>query len=66
MALTYKNGREAKTGDKVVSPNLSVGTLIILCDKMDNYNARLQVAFNYLPYVTVNECLHIDDTEFKE
>lgn len=64
--MHYKNGREAKEGDRVVTCNLTIGTLHIVNERAENYNGRVSVSDSYAPYVTISECLHIDDTEFKE
>lgn len=60
--MHYKNGRQAHHGDEVV--NLSTGqtgiiyaiqTLATTC------NARLAVKADNNPYVTLGDCVHIDD-----
>ena len=65
--MHYKNGREAKAGDKVV--NLSNGLAGILHDvnaQSDTCNGRLAVTSQNDPYVTIGECLHLDDVAAAE
>ncbi len=60
--MHYKNGREAKQGDKVI--NLETGTAGILHDLIagsDSCNARLSPPSPNAEYVTVGKCLHVDD-----
>lgn len=60
--MHYKNGREAKAGDKVV--NLTSGRSGILHStqaQSATCNGRLAQINENDPYVTIGECLHIDD-----
>ena len=62
--MHYKNGREAKQGDIVVHLNnhySSVGVLHSLSAASDTCNARLAQTSANDPYITVKDCLHIDD-----
>lgn len=70
--MHYKNGREAKGGDPVVSiaplgtgcgatPPLT-GFLVNLMPGAESCNAQLATpGLQYFPTVTVGDCLHIDD-----
>ncbi len=65
--MHYKNGREAKPGDKVI--NLPTGLSGILHSpnaQSQTCNGRLAVASNNDPYVTLGECLHVDDVAAAE
>ena len=60
--MHYKNGREAKQGDRAV--NLESGTGGLLHDLVaasTSCNARLSPPSPNAEYVTVGNCLHIDD-----
>lgn len=62
--MHYKNGREAKAGDKVVlvskgNPVIS-GVLHTLTEAI-SCNGRVAQTSQSDPYVNVNECLHVDD-----
>ena len=65
--MHYKNGREAKNGDKVVLiPNYTGGIPCagILYDAVpgnDCCNGRLAQCSQNDPYANLAECLHIDD-----
>ena len=60
--MHYKNGREAKAGDIVVSLALGVaGILHGLNAQSTTCNGRLAALKSNDPYVTLSECLHIDD-----
>lgn len=64
--MHYKNGREAKVGDRVVrigdahNPPL-IGILHSPVVGSDTCNARLAVITPNDAYITVKECLHLDD-----
>lgn len=65
--MHYKNGREAKVGDRVV--NLTGGMVGILYDVNGNSqtcNGRLAPTSQNDPYVTIGECLHLDDVTAAE
>ena len=60
--MHYKNGREAKAGDLII--NLTIGLSGVLYSpnaQSDSCNGRLAVISQGDPYVTLKECLHIDD-----
>ncbi len=63
--MHYKNGREAKNGDKVVYiPSWGTPTIGILYDATagnDTCNGKLAVTSPQDPYPNLAECLHIDD-----
>jgi hypothetical protein len=64
--MHYKNGREAKNGDPVVSvPTHGVKVVSgILYDAVpgnDHCNGRLAAIRNDDPIANLSECLHIDD-----
>lgn len=65
--MHYRNGREAKAGDPVVyiprhGPP-ATGILYDPHDESDSCNGRLAVLTPSDPYVTIGECLHIDDVK---
>ena len=60
--MHYKNGREAKAGDKIV--NLPTGLSGVLHSpnaKSETCNGRIAAISQNDPYVTLGECLHLDD-----
>lgn len=60
--MHYKNGREAKSGDRVLS--LSSGVSGILHSTQagsTSCNGRLAAISSSDPYITIGECLHVDD-----
>lgn len=60
--MHYKNGRVAKAGDRVI--NLSYGFTGVLHSVnagSTTCNGRLAAITQNDPYVTIGECLHIDD-----
>jgi len=60
--MHYKNGREAKPGDKVVNlPSGQVGILHSVNAGSTTCNGRLAQASQNDAYVTVGECLHMND-----
>lgn len=62
--MHYKNGREAKAGDKVVSiANGTVVTGIIhsLQPGASTCNARVAPTSQSDAYVTLGDCMHADD-----
>jgi len=63
--MHYKNGREAKVGDKVVGKDcggaINAGTIVEIQPGSTTCNARLVPPGTNLLYVTLGECLHIDD-----
>lgn len=68
--MHYKNGREAKEGDKVVLledglPPVT-GVLHTTQPGSDTCNGRLALLSPNDPYVTISTCLHIDDIKAAE
>jgi hypothetical protein len=63
--MHYKNGREAKNGDKVVmiqSPGIvTAGILYNAMPGNDHCNGRLALMQQNDPYCNLKECLHADD-----
>jgi len=64
--MHYKNGREAKNGDKVVliSPYSKVPVSGILYDAVagnDYCNGKIAITTANDPYPNLKECLHVDD-----
>lgn len=64
--MHYKNGREAKNGDKVVlldaaGKPLFVGVLYEAVAGNDYCNGRLAPVSHSNPYPNLKECLHVDD-----
>ena len=60
--MHYKNGREAKAGDKVVSLAYNVAGILHSVNVQSNTcNGRIARPMESDPYVTLSECLHIDD-----
>jgi hypothetical protein len=61
----YKNGREAKNGDKVVLfPAYGTPTVGVLYDAMagnDHCNGRLAPTSQSDPCPDLKDCLHLDD-----
>ena len=63
--MHYKNGREAKNGDKVVlvspyGPPVA-GILYSAVAGNDNCNGRIAIATQSDPYTNLAETLHADD-----
>lgn len=65
--MHYKNGREAKNGDLVVNlPSVGapvVGILHSAVSTSETCNGRLALPTVGDPYVTIGECLHVDDVK---
>jgi hypothetical protein len=63
--MHYKNGREAKNGDKVVVlPTFGTPYVGILYDAVagnDYCNGRIAVTVGTDPCPNLKECLHLDD-----
>ena len=60
--MHYKNGREAKVGDKAL--NLATGECGLLHSvnaQSETCNGRLAKFSQNDAYVTIGECLHLDD-----
>lgn len=69
--MHYKNGREAKNGDKVVRicPTSGTATSGILYDATagnDYCNGRLAITSTNDPCPNLKECLHADDIKAAE
>lgn len=65
--MHYKNGREAKAGDKVI--DLTYGFAGILHSTNANSqtcNGKLAAISQNDPWVTLSECLHMDDIKIAE
>ena len=64
--MHYKNGREAKAGDKVVgisNGNVTTGILHSLQPGATTCNGRLAATTQGDAYVTIGDCLHVDDAK---
>jgi hypothetical protein len=65
--MHYKNGREAKNGDKVMlipsSGDPVVGVLIDATPGNDHCNGRLIPLSFGMGYANLSECLHVDDAK---
>ena len=60
--LHYKNGREAKNGDRIVNPGLGrAGILYNAQPQSTSFNGRMASVSDNDAYVTIGECLHMDD-----
>ena len=60
--MHYKNGRLAKSGDKVVSLTYGfAGVLHSINAGATHCNGRVAPINQNDPYVTLSECVHIDD-----
>ena len=60
--MHYKNGREAKSGDRVISLiNGQSGILHSTNAQSDCCNGRLAEISQNDPYVNIKDCLHLDD-----
>ena len=59
--MHYKNGREAKLGDKVISKDGSAGTLVSANPGSTTCNGQLVPPGAPTLYVTLKDCLHVDD-----
>lgn len=68
--MHYKNGREAKNGDKVVQVNgygaPKIGILYDAVAGNDTCNGRLAQMSQNDPCPNLAECLHIDDVITEE
>lgn len=65
--MHYKNGREAKNGDKVAWMNdygvFAVGILYDACAGNDYCNGKLALIRPNDPCPNLKECLHLDDVK---
>lgn len=63
--MHYKNGREAKVGDKIVGKdcggNPIAGTIIHLQAGTDTCNAQIVPPGVPVLWGTLKDCLHVDD-----
>lgn len=68
--MHYKNGREAKNGDKIVMiPSWGNPVIGILYDAVagnDYCNGKLAPTSPMDPSTNLKECLHLDDVSFEE
>lgn len=67
--MHYKNGREAKEGDKVVCIGggmIVTGILHSVNAQSDTCNGRLAQTSQNDPYVNIKDCLHLDDVSAAE
>lgn len=62
--MHYKNGRPAVSGDKVLNLSNNVcGILHSTNAQSSSCNGRLALLTPNDPYITVSECLHMDDVK---
>lgn len=64
--MHYKNGRAAKDGDSIVclnNGNQVAGILYLTQPGATSCNGRLAHRSSTDPYITVGECLHLDDVK---
>jgi hypothetical protein len=60
--MHYKNGREAKQGDKIINLKFGFsGVLHTVTEGCETCNGRLASISQNDPYITLSECLHVDD-----
>lgn len=60
--MHYKNGRKAVAGDNVVALNDGFcGILYNTSASSDTCNGRLAAIKSSDPYISLKECLHVDD-----
>jgi hypothetical protein len=60
--MHYKNGRPAKPGDKIVHLSSGLSGILHTPNATANTcNARMAAINQNDPWITVGECLHIDD-----
>jgi hypothetical protein len=61
--MHYKNGRAAKAGDRVVQVRNGVasGILHSVNAEATTCNGRVSPLTGNEPYVTISDCLHVDD-----
>ena len=65
--MHYKNGREAKAGDKIVNlPSGLSGVLHSPNAGATTCNGRMAKMDQNDPWVTLSECLHMDDVAAAE
>jgi hypothetical protein len=62
--MHYKNGRPAKQGDRVINlPSGQSGIIHSTMASAGTCNARLVISTPCDPYITLSDCLHIDDLQ---
>ena len=62
--MHYKNGRAAKAGDRVIDlQSGQAGILHSTSAASDSCNGRLALTTSSDPYVTIKECVHVDDVK---
>lgn len=60
--MHYRNGREAKSGDRVVNVVTGQGGMVYgLNAQSETCNGRLAVITPADPYVNLRDCVHADD-----
>lgn len=60
--MHYKNGREAKDGDKIMSlEHGAAGVLHSTNAGAETCNGRMATVSPNDPWVTLSRCLHVDD-----
>jgi len=60
--MHYKNGREAKAGDVIINlQTIKIGVMYETVAGVKQCSARLAVTSQNDEYITVGECLHLDD-----
>jgi hypothetical protein len=60
--MHYRNGREAKPGDRIVNLVTGLGGLLYATvASSETCNGRLAIQRTDDPYVTIGECVHVDD-----
>lgn len=62
--MHYKNGREAKAGDKIVcidNGQVVTGIIHSLQAEAKTCNGRVAATTQSDAYVTVGKCMHVDD-----
>lgn len=65
--MHYKNGREAKAGDKVINlPTGLSGVLHSTNAGSQTCNGRIAAISQNDPWVTIGECLHVEDISAAE
>lgn len=60
--MHYKNGREAKQGDRVIDTRFGpAGIVHSIQSGSESCNARVAAVTPNDAYVTLGDCLHVDD-----
>lgn len=62
--MHYKNGRKARDGDRVIDLETGcTGILHTTTEASDTCNGRLALTTPADPYVTLKNCVHVDDVK---